>query len=467
MERASFSHAQPRNSYSDSDDGLSDIDHLGALGPEALARSKRNTYILFLGMGLATLLPWNLFISAFEFYRYQFAGGSHLQTFQNSFSVAYMVTNFLSTIYAMVTVTRTDPNKRILRGLVANTLAYVVGVAMPLMREHRGDTSFYIALLQLVTTAVSSGMLTNSLFALVSHFSPSHVEGVLSGQAVAGLIATAAQLVTAYTVSPAIPPSPQLLAPTASADANEGLVARTIAYFAFATLVNLALTAAFVYIKRDPYYQRQSRLACPLPSAYGNAISESELLVSSAQLSPLASGTGAFKAVFKQISGYAYVILLDFAITLSVFPSVTALVVSTSGFKLLTEWHFLVYNIGDYLGRRAAPSIPIFRVSSLMAIALARILLIPAFFVCHLSFSVWYNWIESDYVFLCLVVALGITNGYLSTRSAIIAPGLSDQPTIAGSIVAISIGTGLATGSLLSWPVRAAGCLCSPLGRGH
>ncbi|KAJ2590264.1 hypothetical protein H4R99_007162 [Coemansia sp. RSA 1722] len=466
MERASFSRFQHRNSYSDSDDGLSDMDNHGAPGPEALAKSKRNTYLLFLGMGLATLLPWNLFISAFEFYRYQFAGGSHLQTFQNSFSVAYMVTNFVSTIYAMVTVTRSDPNKRILGGLIANTLAYVVGIGMPLMRGYRGDTSFYIAMLQLVTTAVSSGMLTNSLFALVSHFSPSHVEGVLSGQAVAGLIATTAQLITAYTVAPAAPPS--LQPAFASLDADEGLISRTIAYFAFATLVNLSLTAAFVYTRKDPYYQHQSRLACPLPStAQGNAISESELLISSAQLSPLASGAGVFKATFRQISGYAYVILLDFAVTLSVFPSVTALVESTSGFKLLTEWHFLIYNVGDYLGRRAAPSIPIFRASSLMAIALARILLIPAFFVCHLSFSAWYNWIESDYVFLGLVVVLGITNGYLSTRSAIIAPGLSDQPTIAGSIVAISISTGLATGSLLSWPVRAAGCLCSPLGGNH
>ncbi|KAJ2220970.1 hypothetical protein IWW45_008985, partial [Coemansia sp. RSA 485] len=63
MERASFSRFQHRNSYSDSDDGLSDMDNHGAPGPEALAKSKRNTYLLFLGMGLATLLPWNLFIS--------------------------------------------------------------------------------------------------------------------------------------------------------------------------------------------------------------------------------------------------------------------------------------------------------------------------------------------------------------------------------------------------------------------
>ncbi|KAJ2881491.1 hypothetical protein FB639_002603, partial [Coemansia asiatica] len=457
MERSSFSQVRHRNSYSDSDDGLSDIDHYGALGPEALARSKRKTYILFLGMGLATLLPWNLFISAFEFYRYQFAGGTHLQTFQNSFAVAYMVTNFASTIYAMATVTRSDPNKRILGGLVANTLVYVIGIIMPLMRNHRGDASFYIALLQLITTAVSSGMIINSLFALVSHFSPSHVEGVLSGQAMAGLIASTAQLVTAYTVAPAMMPPSALHSAHVALDVDEGLISRTIAYFAFATASNLALTAAFIFIKRDPYYQHQSRLAYPLPSAQSNAISESELLIASAQLSPLISGTNAFKATFKQISGYTYVIILGFTVTLSVFPAVTALVDSTSGFKLLTEWHFLIFNVGDYLGRRVAPSIPIFRVSSLMAIALARILLIPAFFVCHLSFSVWYNWIESDYVFLCLVIVLGLTNGFLSTRSAIIVPGLSDQPTIAGSIVAISIGTGLATGSLLSWPVRAAG----------
>ncbi|KAJ1721473.1 hypothetical protein LPJ53_004008 [Coemansia erecta] len=453
---------QRRQLFADTDSELSDMDTgaTAAGGYAGMGRSQRITYFLFLGMGLATLLPWNLFISASEFYHYQFAGSAHQATYQNSFSVAYMVTNFVSTLYAMATVTRADPNKRILGGLIANTVAYVVGMAMPVMREYRGDVSFYIVTLQLIATAVSSGMLTNSLFALVAHFTSSHVEGVFSGQAVAGLIATVAQLVTAYTVSP----------PTVAigaGEADEGLISRTIAYFVFATVVNLTLTLGFLYVRRDPYYQQQSRLAYPLGSQSGGAVDEAELLISSAAMtSPLFSGIDAFRTTFKQISGYTYVIVLDFAITLSVYPSVTALVTSTSGFKLLTEWHFFIYNIGDFLGRRVAPSIPVSRVSSLMSIALARVLLIPAFFVCHLGFSAWYNWIDSDYVFLALVVMLGLTNGYLSTRAAIIAPGLSSHPTIAGSIVAISIGTGLAMGSVLSWPIRAAGCLCSPFG-GH
>ncbi|KAJ2382162.1 hypothetical protein GGI05_005743 [Coemansia sp. RSA 2603] len=465
MNRASSSSraAQQRQQlFADTDSELSDMDSGAATAGSyaGIGRSQWITYFLFLGMGLATLLPWNLFISASEFYHYQFAGSTHQATYQNSFSVAYMVTNFVSTLYAMATVTRSDPNKRIFGGLMANTVAYVVGMAMPVMRGYRGDVSFYIVTLQLITTAVSSGMLTNSLFALVAHFSPSHVEGVFSGQAVAGLIATIAQLVTAYTVSPST-----VLVDSGKAD--EGLILRTIAYFAFATIVNLTLTLCFLYVRRDAYYQQQSRLATPLSGQSSGAVAEAELLISSsAMTSPLSSGIDAFRTTFKQISGYTYVIVLDFAITLSVYPSVTALVTSTSGFKLLTEWHFFIYNIGDFLGRRVAPSIAVTRVSSLMSIALARILLIPAFFVCHLGFSAWYNWIKSDYVFLALVIMLGVTNGYLSTRAAIIAPSLSSQPTIAGSIVAISIGTGLAMGSVLSWPIRAAGCLCSPFG-GH
>ncbi|KAJ2743579.1 hypothetical protein GGI20_003639 [Coemansia sp. BCRC 34301] len=433
-------------------------------GPREARMSSKITYLLFLGMGLATLLPWNLFISASEFYQYQFAGSPRQHTFQNSFSVAYMVTNLVFNLYAMVTVTKSDPNVRILYGLVANTLAYLVGMAMPLMRDYRGTLSFHIVMVQLAATAAASGMLTNSLFALVAHFSPSHSEGILSGQAVAGIIATVAQLATAYSAPPSDSAAP--IVPVLG-DLDEppgGLIPRTIAYFAFAFVMNLLLTAAFCHIRHDPYYQQRSKLAY-LPSGSVSASeteTESELLISSSPAASITSDIAAFKSTFSQISGYSYVILLDFALTLSVFPSVTALVTSTSGFTLLTEWHFFIYNIGDFLGRRFAPSLPITRVSSLLTFALARLLFIPAFFACHVVFSVWHNWITSDSLFLALVWLLGATNGLLSTRAAMAAPRLCDQPTIAGSIIAISISTGLAIGSVLSWAVRTAGCMCSP-----
>ncbi|KAJ2714280.1 hypothetical protein H4R19_001815, partial [Coemansia spiralis] len=421
----------------------------------------RVTYYLFLGMGLATLLPWNLFISASEFYSYQFSGSPHQHTFQNWFSVVYMVSNFASNAYAMATVGRSNPHTRILGGQLANTAAYVVGIALPFLRGARGSVSFYIALAQLAVTAASSGMMTNSLFALVVHFPSSHSEGLLSGQAVAGVMATAAQLLVAYSVAPA----GNIDRTTGPPQPAGGLVARTVAYFAFATVVSVLLTAAFWRVSHNPYYQQRTKHTClpyePLPPSSDDA-SEYSVSPTPPAATVAEADPGAFADTFRQVSGYAYAVILTFAVTLSMFPSVTALVRSVSGFRLLTEWHFFVYNLGDFAGRRMAPSIPITRVSSLVLIGLLRILLIPAFFACHLSYSVWYNAIQSDWAFLVLVVLLSSSNGLLSTRCAMTAPGLSSRPTIAGTIIGISISSGLALGSLLSWPVRSAGCLCLP-----
>ncbi|KAJ2783227.1 hypothetical protein H4R18_001828 [Coemansia javaensis] len=437
--------------------------------PEAPGGGLRDTYYLFLGMGLATLLPWNLFISASEFFKYQFAGSSQQHVFQNWFSVVYMVTNFASNSYAMLTVARADPNARIVRSLAANTAAFAVGVALPFMGGLRGTASFCIALLQLATTAVASGLLANSLFALVAHFPAAHAEGLLSGQAVAGVIAAAAQLFTAYSV-PAPGSAPAAAGPDQPPDAT--LLARTVAYFVFATAVNLALTAAFWRVSSGPYYQRLSRQARPPhadterlispPQDAAAAAAAAAQGLDAAATAPPALDLGPLTDTFRQVSAHAYLIVLAFAVTLSVFPSVTALVTSTAGFGLLTEWHFLAFNAGDLAGRRLAPSVRIERVSSLAALGLLRILLIPAFFACHLSFSAWRNAIQSDWAFLALVAILGASNGYLSTRSAMAAPGKSTNPTVAGTIVSISISTGLALGSLLSWPVRSAGCLCLP-----
>ncbi|ORX68148.1 hypothetical protein DL89DRAFT_323745 [Linderina pennispora] len=202
------------------------------------------------------------------------------------------------------------------------------------MTEHRGTLSFYIVITQLAVTAAASGILTNSVFALTAHFPPANAEGVMSGQAVAGIMATAAQLVTAYSVA-----TGGLRSAEAGADS---LIHRTVAYFAFAAITNIILTAAFIYIQRDPYYTERSKLAIAGATAGATVLPDLR----------------EFAATFRQISGYANVIMLVFA--------------------------------------------------------------------------------------------------------AMAAPSLADKPTIAGSIVAISISTGLAIGSLLSWPVRAAGCLCNP-----
>ncbi|KAI9501799.1 nucleoside transporter-domain-containing protein [Coemansia spiralis] len=423
----------------------------------------KKVYLLFLGMGLATLLPWNLFISASEFFRYQFAGSPHEDTFQNSFSVVHMVLNFASNLYAMATVTKVNPNSRIIYGLVANTIVYVVGAVMPYMSEYRGSVSFYIALAQLAIGAISSGMLVNSLFALTSHFPSFNSEGVLSGQAAAGVLATAAQLVTAYSVSPTGHNLDSASRQLATKPSTDGLITRTVAYFIFATALNLLLTVVFWYVRHDPYYQSRSKLAFRSEDLSYDSDQDSEILFAALSTPvPTLPSFSSFKRTFSQISDYTYVIIADFTVTLSLFPSVTAMVTSTSGFKLLTEWHFFLYNIGDFLGRRFAPSIPVTQASTLMLLALTRLLFIPAFFVCNVSFSVWYNWIESDTIFLCLVCIFGFSNGFLSTRAAMTAPKLADQPTIAGSIVAISISSGLALGSMFSWPLRSAGCLCSP-----
>ncbi|KAJ2612239.1 hypothetical protein EV177_003091 [Coemansia sp. RSA 1804] len=421
--------------------------------------SDMRLYLTLLGMGLASLLPWNLFICASEFFHYQFAGSVYESTFQNSFSVTYTVMNFMSCLYAMVTVTRSNPNRRIVYGLIINTAVYSVGVLMPFMEKFRGTVSFYIALAQLVVSAIASGLILNSVFAIVSHFPSSNAEGMLSGQAIAGMIASFAQLVTAYVVKP---PTGSAIGST-NAEASSGLLTRTVAYFAFATTVNIMLSFAFWSISRDPYYQARSKLA--IGSEYlsynsddGDGDSE---IVPTTPL-PTLPDLGLFKRTFAQISGHVYASIACFTLTLAVFPSTTALVDSVSGFKLLTEWHFFLYTTGDFLGRRTAPSIPITQGSTLVLLSLTRILFVPAFFACNVVFSVWYTWIKSDAVFLAMVLLLGYSTGLISTRAAMVAPGLTDQPSIAGSIMAISVGTGLALGSIFSWLVRSIGCLCSP-----
>ncbi|OLY84063.1 hypothetical protein AYI68_g1781 [Smittium mucronatum] len=62
-------------------------------------------------------------------------------------------------------------------------------------------------------------------------------------------------------------------------------------------------------------------------------------------------------ATIVSVKHYSHAILMCFIATLCIFPSLTSLVVSVGGrlgIKNLVEWHFVMFNFGDYIGRHLA-----------------------------------------------------------------------------------------------------------------
>lgn len=144
---------------------------------------------------------------------------------------------------------------------------------------------------------------------------------------------------------------------------------------------------------------------------------------------------------------------------------------------LFTAIHFLVFNIGDFLGRYIC-SFPIFIIWSAKKIpmlAAARTLFIPLFLMCNVqrgSSSVpSVPVISSDFLFMLLLFLFGWSNGYVSSLCLMAAPSLEHNPRLKGrvedvdvaaTVVSFSLVGGLVIGSLASFAVKSAICGCNP-----
>ncbi|KAG8988046.1 hypothetical protein FRB90_002997, partial [Tulasnella sp. 427] len=179
-----------------------------------------------------------------------------------------------------------------------------------------------------------------------------------------------------------------------------------------------------------------------------------------------------------------------FIVTLAIFPPITASVRSTHPVPpanhgrfsiyspiLFTSLHFLVFNIGDYIGR-ALCSNPRFVVSSgrrLLSMSLLRTIFIPLFLACNVQrpsatpSSTSPPLINSDFLFFFILLAFGITNGLVGTTCMIAASSpihnrrlKKEQVEIAATSAQFSLVGGLAVGSVFSFGVKAAVCQCNP-----
>lgn len=164
----------------------------------------------------------------------------------------------------------------------------------------------------------------------------------------------------------------------------------------------------------------------------------------------------------------------------AVFPAISTSVQSTNPAihpLLFNAVHFLVYNLGDFLGRYICtrPSLLIWSAGWLTTLSLSRTLFIPIFLMCNiqrpaLEFATT-PIISSDFLFMLILFAFGLSNGYVSSLCMIAASSLDHNPRlngrredvdVAATVASFSLVGGLALGSVASFAVRAAFCQCNP-----
>ena len=345
------------------------------------------------------------------------------------------------------------------------TLGVASGAVFPLM-----------LCLTLVLSAATS-YLQLAVVTLSNAYGASCMGAMLSGQGVVGASVSLVQLVAALSATSKSTP--------ASSDETQRAA---LHFFAANTAFMVVGLATFVCLQRTLLYSdmrmkmsnARSSLAAVLDQDV--ALGEGEGEEGSRHI-PSVSGIKRYMTLrtqrqFSRILATQKKVLLAclsiayvFVVTLALFPALTARIEAkekTIPTIVFVAIHFLVFNVGDLLGRLLPSVLPrVFLLRSVKVVAACSFLrtaFVPLFTFCNVAHSSLpaapTSKLFGDGIFFTLVALLGITNGLLSTSLFVSGPRQenlveANEQSLAAGLLSWWLTLGLAVGSLSSFVVAA------------
>ena len=384
-----------------------------------------------------------MFLAAAPYFQTRFANSPWLLThFQSAIISVATITNLV----AMILLTKLQRNasypKRIIAALVINIIIFTLLALSTAFFRRVPEGVYFGFLMAIVFTASCAASLTqNGLLAYVSGFGVAeYMQGIMTGQAVAGVLPCIAQIVSVLSV------------PERKSDEGPGQESSTsaFAYFMTATGISSLALLAFLYL-----VQRHK---------HDNLVKQSIDGVEEAE----DSEQGGRKVVgmvtlFRKLKWLAMAVFLVFSITMF-FPVFTQEILSVRPVDSAPRWlkppsfiplAFLFWNAGDLTGRLMTlyPQITLFtRPRTVFVGSILRIIFIPLYLLCNIKNRGAI--ISSDFFYLFIVQFLfGLTNGFLGSTCMIAAASFVDteEREAAGGFMGLILVWGLTIGSLLSF----------------
>ncbi|XP_076584890.1 equilibrative nucleoside transporter 2-like [Chaetodon auriga] len=426
-------------------------------------RGQAVAVIIFV-LGLGTLLPWNFFMTASQYFNERLAvtditsnvtSGAAAKDYNYDSWMALlsqlpllMFTLLNSFLYQWV-----KDRFRVAFSLVGIFLLFSLTAALVRVTM-QPDTFFSVTMATIWFINTFSAVLQGSLFGVVGLFPPRYSTLFMSGQGLAGIFAALAMLLSIFS------------------NADKSLAA--LGYFitpCVATLGTLLcylllphLEFARFYLNRsqsDKVETSQELLSTTERKVLNNNNKELEVKVTFISEAEQNQKRSSVLAVFKKIWLMAACITCVFAVTLSVFPVITVRVQTV--YQENAAWKkvftcvccFIVFNAMDLVGR-GAPSLVQWpsKESVLFPVAvLSRLIFIPLLMMCNIENPRLTVLFSHDCAFVVIMALFSFSNGYLASLCMAYAPQLvrcKDCET-AGSLMTFFLVLGLALGASLSF----------------
>ncbi|RVE76513.1 hypothetical protein OJAV_G00008750 [Oryzias javanicus] len=425
-------------------------------------RGQAVSIIIFI-LGLETLLPWNFFITASEYFNGRLHNdknntrnvttmdGSKDYNYDSWMALLSQLPLLLFTLLNSFLYQLVKEHVRVAFSMVAIFIFFSLTAAL-VQVDMQPDTFFSVTMATIWFINMFGAVLQSSLFGVVSQFPPRYNTLFMSGQGLAGIFAGIAMLCSIFS--------------------NPDRKSAALGYFitpCLATLVSLLCYLLLPRLEFARFYLNRSQ---------SDKVEASQELISSDQKVQIsekkdleANGKimshetegqqrASVFSVFKKIWVMALCVTWIFAVTLAVFPVITVRVQTV---YVGSEWAdvftcvccFIVFYVMDLLGR-VAPSLmqwPSKESRLFPVVVFLRVIFIPLLMMCNIKDSNLTVFFKHDSFFVVIMALFSFTNGYLACLCMSYAPQLvrcKDCET-AGSLMTFFLALGLALGAGFSF----------------
>ncbi|KAH9488431.1 hypothetical protein Btru_052375 [Bulinus truncatus] len=410
---------------------------------------KHGVFLIFGFLGLASLLPWNFFITAKKYFDFKFRNTSlpsnvsfddekHITSMQKEFeSYLSIVSNGSNLFFMIITVLLVRAivvKYRVLASTLLITIIFIVTSALTEVDTDSWQGNFFI--FTLVAATLMSGaqsVLTGSVLGLSAIFPPIYSQSAMIGQAAGGTFSALCSILTHTTGGDPV---------------TSGLI-----FFLIATVITVLSFVAYIWL----HFLSFSRYYMISLANNINRASDDDM---PANEGDALNKVNYFKVILRKSWMYCLSVCLVFLVTLSIFPAVCSLIKPMS--KQKSEWGdtyftpvicFLLFNVGDFVGRLITFICKFpgsHRPGLLLLFCFLRMGFVPLLMLCnaqpreHLPVV-----LDDDAYPIILISLLGLTNGYLGTLCMSFGPLTAEDEHLEGTgiMLALAMTVGLAAGS--------------------
>lgn len=406
--------------------------------------SSQKIYTLMFLFGLASLLPWNLIITAHDFYAKKFSEVNST-TIDNNFSLYIEVvglgSNFFAALLAVCFLRINNLKTVIVLCNTVTLLIFIVITTTARVCTREWAFSFFLMTMVLFGAVMFlSSVYMAAIMALSSILTPSAVQGFFLGQGAAGLTSAILSIITL------------------SIPHHDPVQAGFYYFLAAAVILLLSLTAFIAFTRCGPTTAAVSEDRVREGECEGN-ICRNPLQSAKKQV-----GEDTVWGVFKKVWWFSVTTILTSTLTSVCFPAALSTLescVKDEGSVWVSTYFlpvtvFLIFSFGDVLGRVTSSFLHFPAPSHLLPLSLLRTLLVPCILMCNLQPRTLPVWFPSDVGASVFILLLSFSNGHFISLAGRYGPmrvNTKEAMSLVGNLLSFSHAAGLLLGAVLVFPV--------------